>query len=243
MYSDVPYAKVDEIRTKNRRLGLGLMGLHEWLLVHGYSYGPCDELGKYLDIYKTSTDIAAIKADELGISRPVKTRAVAPTGTIGIMAETTGGLEPLFCVAYKRRYLKGSVWCYQYVVDTVAKKLVESGVDPNTIEDAYTLAENPERRVAFQAWLQQYVDHSISSTLNLPAWGTELNNESKVKQFGEMLIRYLPRLRGFTCYPNDCRGGQPLTPVKWSTAMKHEGEIFVEQMDVCSLSGGGSCGS
>ena len=135
------------------------------------------------------------------------------------------------------------MWCYQYVVDTVAKKLVESGVDPNTIEDAYTLAENPERRVAFQAWLQQYVDHSISSTLNLPAWGTELNNESKVKQFGEMLIRYLPRLRGFTCYPNDCRGGQPLTPVKWSTAMKHEGEIFVEQMDVCSLSGGGSCGS
>ena len=32
VYSDVPYAKVDQVRTKNRRLGLGLMGIHEWLL-------------------------------------------------------------------------------------------------------------------------------------------------------------------------------------------------------------------
>ena len=28
----LPYPKVDEVRKKNRRLGLGLMGIHEWLL-------------------------------------------------------------------------------------------------------------------------------------------------------------------------------------------------------------------
>lgn len=243
LYSDLPYGKVGEVRQKNRRLGLGLMGLHEWMLKRGLKYGPSEELAKYMDVYATSTAIAWTQADELGISRPVKTRAIAPTGTIGIIAETSGGLEPIFCAAYKRRYLKGDIWMYQYVIDPVAKRLVESGINPDDIEDAYTLAKEPERRIAFQSWLQQYVDHAISSTLNLPEWGSEWNNESRVKEFGDMLIGYLPKLRGFTCYPNGSRGGQPLTPVTWKTAMKHKDEIFIEQMDVCSLTGGGSCGS
>jgi ribonucleoside-diphosphate reductase alpha chain len=242
-YSDVPFEKVGEVRIKNRRLGLGLMGLHEWMLKKGLRYGPSDELAKYMDIYATSTEIAGAKADEWGISRPVKTRAIAPTGTIGIIAETSTGLEPIFCAAYKRRYLKGRTWCYQYVLDPVAKRLIESGISPDSIEDAYTLSEQPERRIAFQAWLQKYVDHGISSTLNLPAWGSELNNESRVQGFGKMLLRYLPQLRGMTCYPDAARGGQPLTSVKWSTAMKHVGEIFIEQMDVCELTHGGTCGS
>jgi ribonucleoside-diphosphate reductase alpha chain len=40
VYSDVPYHQVDEVRTKNRRLGLGLMGLHEWLLLRGKKIRP-----------------------------------------------------------------------------------------------------------------------------------------------------------------------------------------------------------
>lgn len=243
VYSDVPFQKVDDVRTKNRRLGLGLMGLHEWMLKRNLKYGPSEELAQYMDIYATSTTIATAKADQWGISRPVKTRAIAPTGTIGIVAETTTGVEPIFCVAYKRRYLKGSVWHYQYVLDPTAKRLIDAGVPWDSIEDAYTLAENAERRVAFQAWLQQYVDHSISSTLNLPSWGSELNNESRVQDFGKMLIKYLPQLRGITCYPDGARGGQPLTPVKYSTAIKHVGEIFIEAMDICDLTKGGTCGS
>lgn len=243
LYSDVPYEKVALVRTKNRRLGLGLMGLHEWMLKRGLKYGPSDELAGYMEVYTTSTALAAKKADELGISRPVKTRSIAPTGTIGIMAETSGGLEPIFCVAYKRRYLKESSWRYQYVVDPSAARCIEAGVDPEIIEDAYDLAEEPERRVAFQAWLQQYVDHSISSTLNLPAWGSEHNNEETVKPFGDMLIRYLPNLRGFTCYPDACRAGQPLNRVKLATALKHGSEVFYETGDVCDITKGGSCGS
>jgi ribonucleotide reductase alpha subunit len=243
LYSDVPYAKVDQIRTKNRRLGLGLMGLHEWMLKRGLSYGPSEELGKYLEVYAKSTEIAAQYADELEISRPVKTRAVAPTGTIGICAETSTGAEPLFCVAYKRRYAKGQLWNYQYVVDPTAKRLIEQGISPESIEDAYVLAEDVERRVAFQAWLQQYVDHSISSTINLPSWGSEMNNETRVQDFGKMLIKYLPKLRGITTYPDGARGGQPLTPISYRTAIKHVGEVFVEAADICDITKGGSCGA
>lgn len=243
IYSDVPYQKVDQIRRKNRRLGLGLMGLHEWLLKNGKAYGPDKDLEEYLKIYATSTEIAKRIAKELEISAPVKTRAIAPTGTIGIIAETTTGIEPIFCVAYKRRYLKGNVVNFQYVIDPCAQRLIDSGVSPDKIEDAYVLAENVERRVEFQHWLQKYVDHSISSTVNLPAWGSELNNDNKVREFGNMLMKYLPGLRGITCYPDGARGGQPLTPVKYSTAIKHVGEIFSEQADVCDITKGGSCGS
>lgn len=240
VYSDVPYAKVDAVRTKNRRLGLGLMGLHEWLLKRGHKYGPNDELATYLDVYKGSGAIAKRLAKEWDISVPVKTRSIAPTGTIGIVAETTTGIEPIFCVAFKRRYLKGPVVHYQYVVDPTAKNLIEAGADPDQIEDAYSL--DVERRVEFQVWMQTYVDHAISSTVNIPAWGSESNNDSTVKAFGDMLMKHLPGLRGVTCYPDGARGGQPLTPVKYATAVKHVGEVFVEQQDVCELSRAGSCG-
>ena len=251
VYSDVPYAEVDRTRTKNRRLGLGLMGVHEWLLVRGKKYGPDTELDEYLKVYAQSTGIAAKWADKWDLSRPIKTRAIAPTGTIGIVAETSCGLEPIFCTAYKRRYLKGSVWHAQYVVDPVAERLVRSGIDPDSIEDAYTLAEDVERRVAFQAHVQQYVDHGISSTVNLPAWGTEFNNEDTVRPFGNMLMKYLPRLRGITVYPDGARNGQPLNPVRYQTAVKHIGQILteggdeavLEQADVCDITKGGSCGS
>jgi ribonucleoside-diphosphate reductase alpha chain len=243
VYSDVPFAKVDQIRTKNRRLGLGLLGVHEWLLTHGYGYEQNEELGKYLDIYRES-DLAAKKyAEKWELSVPVKTRAIAPTGTIGIISESSTGLEPLFCVAYKRRYRKGDTWNYQYVVDPTAKRLIESEVNPDSIEDAYSLAENVEKRVAFQAWVQKYVDHGISSTINLPAWGTEHNNEQTIQSFGRMLIKYLPQLRGITCYPDGARSGQPINAVSYKTAIKHIGEVFVEAADICEISKGGICGA
>lgn len=244
LYSDVPYAKVDQIRTKNRRLGLGLMGIHEWLLKRGKRYGPDPELTEWLKVYKkVSKSTANATADEWGISRPKKVRAIAPCGTISIVAETTSGCEPIFCVAYKRRYLEGKQWKYQYVVDPVAKRLIDNGVKPEAIEDAYSLANDIERRVEFQAYLQDFVDHGISSTINLPSWGSELNNEDRVREFGEMLVDYLPRLRGITCYPDGCRGGQPLTPVSYSEAVDSLGQTFVEEaVDICDITGKGTCG-
>ncbi|WP_301930910.1 ribonucleotide reductase N-terminal alpha domain-containing protein [Ferruginibacter sp.] len=238
VYSHVPYEGVDVTRTKNRRLGLGLMGIHEWLLKRNYGYEPNEELGDWLEEYARSTDYAAMWADRHMLSRPVKTRAIAPTGTIGIIAETTTGIEPIFCVAYKRRYLvEGTTWKYQYVIDPTAKRLIENyGVDPNAIEDAYSLSYNVEKRVAFQAWVQQYVDHGISSTINLPY---VITDEQEVQDFGEMLYKYLPQVRGVTCYPDGARGGQPLTAVGYAVAAAQEGVVFEETEERCV---GGACG-
>ena len=175
--------------------------------------------------YKGVSDkVSKTTTDRLSISRPVANRAIAPTGSIGILAGSSTGIEPLFAVSYKRRYLRGNTWRYQYVVDSAASELIDRyGTDPESIESALDLAGYYERRMKFQAKVQDYVDQSISSTINLPAWGSKLNNED-----------------------DGSRGGQPLTSVPYSKAVEKLGEEFdehVETHDICDISGtGGACG-
>lgn len=243
VYSDVPYAKVADVRARNRRLGLGLMGIHEWLLRRGLPYGPALELEPWLEEYAKSGIYTNEAADRLGLSRPVKTRGIAPNGTIGIVAETTTGLENLFSGAYLRRVYNRGIWEESVVIDPTARRLVAQGVDPDEIDaqSAQTMAADPGRRMAMQAFLQGYVDHGISSTINLPAWGSPLNNPDTVRAFGDTLIKFLPRLRGITAYPDGARSGQPLTPVPLREALRAE-QAEAGVMDVCDLRGG-SCGA
>jgi ribonucleoside-diphosphate reductase alpha chain len=221
------------------------MGIHEWLLQRGQKYEVTDELRTWLEAYRTESERSANEhCDRFYISRPVAYRAIAPTGTIGILASTTTGIEPLFAVAYKRRYLvDGTKWKYEYVVDATADRLIKDyGLKPDQIDTAYKLSNDYERRIAFQADVQDYVDMSISSTINLPAWGSRGNDETRVQHFAETLAKYAPRLRGFTCYPDGSRGGQPITECEYQTAVENKGVVY-EEHDVCDITGhGGSCG-
>ena len=247
--AQLPYDKVYKVREQYRRLGLGLMGMHEWLIKRGSRYEVTPELHRWLRVYKSMSDATSSSfANDLGVSVPVANRAIAPTGSIGILAGTSTGVEPIFAVAYKRRYLKnGTKWHYQYVVDSAAQELIDLyGTDPENIESALDLASDYKRRIKFQADVQDYVDMSISSTINLPQWGSKENNEDTVSDFATTLADHAHRLRGFTVYPDGCRGGQPLTPVAYSDAVGKLGEVFeesIETHDICDITGhGGSCG-
>ena len=175
IYSDVPNEKIKEVGIKNNRIGLGLGGIHEWLMSRGMKYEVTPELHSWLKVYEDESDSAAfIGAKLLNVAVPKGVRAIAPTGTIGIMAETTTGIEPLFCKAYKRRYFKEGKWMYQYVVDGSVKRLLEQGVKMEDIQDSYDL--DFKTRVKFQADVQNYVDMAISSTCNVASWGSDENN-------------------------------------------------------------------
>lgn len=244
---EIDHEETRRYQLENRRLGLGIMGLHEWMLRRNQRYEMSDRLHGWLKDYRDQSERGANDlADRLSLPRPRGYRAIAPTGSIGILAGTTTGIEPLFAVAYKRRYLKGSTdWHYQNVIDATAKHLIDTyELDPSNIETALHLAGDPERRIKLQADVQDYVDMAISSTINLPAWGTEGNNEETVTGFAEILAKYCHRLRGFTCYPDGARGGQPLTAIPYEEAVGQEGKEYKEEyMDVCDLTGGGTCGS
>ena len=85
--ADLPYDKVYKVREKNRRLGLGIMGIHEWLLKRGSGYEVTPELHEWLKVYETESEKSANEhCDRFYISRPVAYRAIAPTGSIGILA-------------------------------------------------------------------------------------------------------------------------------------------------------------
>lgn len=238
IYSDVPNDKIKEVGLKNNRIGLGLGGMHEWLMLRGEKYEVTPELHKWLRVYEQESNSAAfIYAKELGVAVPKGIRAIAPTGTIGIIAETTTGIEPLFCKAYKRRYFKDGKWLTQFVIDGSVKRLLDKGVKIEDIQDSYDLTF--QQRVKFQADVQNYVDMAISSTCNMAPWGSEENNEKSLEKNAKILLKYAKRLRGFTVYPDGCRGGQPLTRVELSEALGKEGQVFEENMTECV---GGVCG-
>lgn len=227
LISEVPHEEVLATREKNRRLGLGVMGVYEWLVARGHKYEPNEELGEWLAVWESRSDeAAAFYADQLDCTVPKKVRAVAPTGTIGIIAETTTGIEPLFAAAYKRRYIDNSVWKFQYVIDATAQRLIEKyDLEAADLETAYDLAFDPARRLAMQAFVQSFTDHAISSTINLPRFEEQ---PFTPEEFGKVLYEYLPQLRGITAYPDGARGGQPLNVVPYSEAIQFEGLEFEE---------------
>lgn len=230
MRGQLPYQKVKDVRDQNRRIGLGLMGIHEWLLKRDCRYEFTPELHRWFGSYQTESEVGAnAHCDRFYLNRPKGYRAIAPTGTIAILAGTTTGIEPLYSVAYKRRYLaNSSQWRYETVVDATAQVLIDRGINPDRIETASDLAQDPERRIKFQYDAQKYVDHAISSTINLPAWGSAQNNEDHVIPFATTLAKYAHGLRGFTCYPDGSRGGQPITAIPYAEAIKNLGMVFEE---------------
>jgi ribonucleoside-diphosphate reductase alpha chain len=238
IYSDLPTDKIKEVGDRNNRIGLGLGGIHEWLMLKGFGYECVPELHKWLATYERESDSAAfVYAKQLGVAVPKGVRAIAPNGTIGILAETTTAIEPLFCKAYRRRYLKDGKWVHQYVVDGAVKRLLASGVKLEDIKDSFDIAFKD--RVKFQADIQQYVDMAISSTCNMPKWGSEANNENTLVDNAMILLKYAKRLRGFTAYPDGCRDGQPLERVDLEEALANEGVVFEEQEVQCT---NGVCG-
>lgn len=235
-----PDPAFSRVRSNNRRIGLGLMGLHEWCLKNNHPYAPSNKLEKWLSAWMYASDTEAnTYATASKDIRPVAVRAIAPTGTIGIIGETTTGIEPIFCVSYKRRFLdKDGKWKFSYVIDPTAERLIQEGIKPEDIEDSKTLSLDVEKRIAMQAFVQGFVDQAISSTINLPEWGEPGNNNAK--KFAETLLQYLPKLRGITVYPDGARPGQPIVPINYETAKKHKDVIYEENDESCK---GGVCGS
>lgn len=249
-YTMNPTEKVARISRRNNRIGLGLGGMAEFLMAHKSGYEVTPLMHDFLRLYEEVSDETAYNYTKTlrdiyrrDINTPVGIRAIAPTGTIGILAESTTGIEPLFCAAYLRgtayrREDGKDGWRQTVVVDGTVKTLMERGISLDSIWDSYDLGF--EQRVKFQADVQDYVDMAISSTCNMPHWGSEVNNEDMVQTNADILLKYAARLRGFTCYPDGCRDGQPLVRTELRDALKAEGTIYDLTEQECV---GGVCGT
>ena len=141
--------------------------------------------------------------------------SVAPTGTISLFAgKFTGGLEPMFKVAYTRTThsmedSKKTFTVYAHGVDDLLKY---HGCENLTVIEAKKrfpfLIESHEvpylERVRFQAGIQKYVDNAISSTVNLP-------NSATVEDIFNIYIEaWKQGVKGITVFRDGCKRGNIL---------------------------------
>ena len=100
---------------------------------------------------------------------------IAPTGTISTMLGVSGGVEPLFDVEFTRttKSLHGKDKTYTVKVPIV-EKCIEAKKKPMEFlpEITWSKTIGPITRVDVQAKWQEYIDASISSTVNLPESAT-----------------------------------------------------------------------
>lgn len=158
----------------------------------------------------------------------------APTGSMSILAQCSSGIEPSFRLMYTRRRKinasdigsrvdftdqSGDTWMeFPQFEKNVERYFKATGREfPTDIKtndellkilpDYFITSDKIDwkKRIDFQAELQKYVDHSISSTINLPS-------ETSVEVVEELyLYAWKSGLKGITVYRDGCRTGVLLT--------------------------------
>ena len=144
----------------------------------------------------------------------------APTGSVSIMSQTSSGLEPVFRNSYtRRRKLShdeqdleadfvddlGDRWVEYEVFHHNAQQWREGHPfeDPGDLPAFFVEADSIDwtKRVAIQSVIQQSIDHSISSTINLP-------KSTDPALVGELYMQgWKMGLKGITVYVDGSRSG------------------------------------
>jgi ribonucleoside-diphosphate reductase alpha chain len=127
-----PIPKIGNMARGNRKIGLGVMGFAELLIRLGVSYASdlavqcADQLMRFIaeEAFKTSQELAeergvfpnwkgsVFEAQALKVRNATCT-AVAPTGTVSIIAGTSPSIEPLFALAYRRSHVLSGQTLYE----------------------------------------------------------------------------------------------------------------------------------
>ena len=148
----------------------------------------------------------------------------APTGSVSIMSQTSSGLEPVFRNFYiRRRKLSHNEQDQMAAfVDAMGDKWTEYKVYHQNVQEYLKKFETDQvpafftesdkidwkRRVEIQGVIQKHIDHSISSTINLPK-GTSPDVVSELYRLGWKL-----GLKGVTVYVDGSRDGVLITETK-----------------------------
>jgi ribonucleoside-diphosphate reductase alpha chain len=125
-----------------------------------------------------------------------------PVGTGSIVAQTSSGIEPIFCTSYRRKVKNhdGETYSEYKVYHPLIKQMFGSDEDlPPHVITAHQI--DPYFRVKMQGVIQKYVDSSISSTVNLA------ENVSVETVADIYMTAYKSGLKGITVYREGSREG------------------------------------
>jgi ribonucleoside-diphosphate reductase alpha chain len=233
----------------NRKIGLGIMGFADALFKLGVPYNSTEgvEWGERFmrfvhdESHNCSEQLAGKRGEfpkwkgslwETKHNRPMRNATcttVAPTGTISIIGGCSGGIEPLYSLAFFRNVLRGQddgeapMIEVNKVFEAVARErgfysegLMERLATEGTLAHVPDVPEDlravfvcahdisPEWHMRMQAAFQTHCDASISKTINFPEDATVEDVETIY------LLAYKLYCKGVTVYRNGCRDHQPM---------------------------------
>lgn len=129
---------------------------------------------------------------------------IPPTGSISTMLGISGGIEPIFNISYIRKTESlHDEDVYYKVYTPIVKEYMDlkNITDEKDLPDIFVTAMNLdyEDRIKMQQAWQQYIDASISSTINLPY-------ETTVEDVYEIYIKaWKHSLKGITIFRDGCK--------------------------------------
>lgn len=226
-----PYQEVTAtVEERNRRIGVGFLGLQGWAAAHGVKYSDIPEsrlLREKLEFFRAVIRNEADNyCDELGVSQCIKVTAIAPNGTISNLRGTQPGLHAIIARhAWRRvRYTFG---------DPRISEALDRGlsVEPciyaeNTAVVRYPLRDGILDRFD-ESLIQQTSDVSLDKQLavlsfvtdtfchgedgNAVSFTANLDRETlgSVQAAEQIIERWLPHVKGLTVFPSESRPQSP----------------------------------
>lgn len=201
-----PNKEIEKITKENRKIGLGVMGFADLLFQLEIAYDSHEAMEvaeKVMRFIKAESRKASIElAETRGVfpnfkqstfaakgfkMRNATTTAIAPTGTISIIAGCSSGIEPVFALAYMQRVFETERILQvnknfeavarrkQFYTDDLMKKIAQMGSlkwfqeVPAEIKKVFVISYDVGAKwhVKIQAAFQKYTDNAVSKSVNL----------------------------------------------------------------------------
>lgn len=220
--SRYPLEQQEREAKAKRRIGLGITGLADALIMLGIDYRVGGEVaGRITRKIEETAMLASMElAEEKGAfplwkmemgqkRRNSHLMSIAPTGTISALAgNVSSGVEPVFDVAFKRNVLMPDGSKKQFGCEDYASRLFKiMRKDQRKGPEWVTANElTPSQHLAMVAACQPHIDSAISKTINCPE---SMPFDEFKGVYGEA---YKLNLKGCTTYrPSGMRGAVLVT--------------------------------
>jgi ribonucleoside-diphosphate reductase alpha chain len=268
--NNYPLDEISEMSKGNRRIGLGVMGFADLLIKLGITYDSDEGLAFAQKMMKFVDDEAweasRALAEERGVMphfegsrheargdrvRNATVTTIAPTGTISIIAGCSGGIEPLFAVAFMRRQADMEMpdvnpefvklaKARGFYSEELMKKVAEHGSVrdipevPEDVRNVWVTSHDisSEWHVRMQAAFQKHTSMGISKTINLPNEATPQDVEDAYMQ------AFATGCKGIAVYRDGSRDAQVLSTGKTRVGVQPGTEIEKEYVSLAEARNG-----